>query len=256
MDALLYVLIGLCAASAILSAVLLANQKKSARQYEKIIKQDLEEQQRALRLELSETVQGSVRALGSLIAENQKEGNRAQAERLQHMQQALTDMSTQVENRLKTSAMENEQKLEFIRSTVEKNLSGIQTDNNKKLDEMRQIVDEKLQKTLDARMTQSFQLVNERLEQVYKGLGEMQSLAVGVGDLKKVLSNVKTRGYTGRNPAGCHPFGDPGAGAVRYQRHYLCPWAGAGGIRHQNPRGRRGAYLSARRLQVPYGRLR
>jgi len=62
---------------------------------------------------------------------------------------------------------------------------------------MRRIVDEKLQKTLDERMTQSFQLVNERLEQVYKGLGEMQSLAVGVGDLKRVLTNVKTRGILG-----------------------------------------------------------
>ncbi len=197
MDALLYVLIGLCAVTAILSVALLASQKNAARQYEKIIKQDMEEQQRALRLELSETVQSSVRALGSLIAQNQKESNRGQAERLQRMQQALTDMSAQLENRLKTSAMENEQKLELIRSTVAKHLSGMQTDNNKKLDEMRQIVDEKLQKTLDARMTQSFQLVNERLEQVYKGLGEMQSLAVGVGDLKKVLANVKTRGTLG-----------------------------------------------------------
>ena len=62
---------------------------------------------------------------------------------------------------------------------------------------MRIIVNEKLQKTIDERMTRSFALVNERLEQVYKGLGEMQSLAVGVGDLKKVLSNVKTRGMLG-----------------------------------------------------------
>lgn len=62
---------------------------------------------------------------------------------------------------------------------------------------MRQIVDEKLQRTINERMTQSFQMVNDRLEQVYKGLGEMQSLAVGVGDLKRVLSNVKTRGILG-----------------------------------------------------------
>ena len=69
----------------------------------------------------------------------------------------------------------------------------MQEDNNKKLDDMRQIVDEKLQKTLSERMNESFKLVNERLEQVYKGLGEMQTLAQGVGDLKKVLTNVKTR---------------------------------------------------------------
>ena len=73
----------------------------------------------------------------------------------------------------------------------------MQADNNRKLDEMRGIVDEKLQKTLEERMTQSFRLVNERLEQVYKGLGEMQTLAAGVGDLSRVLSNVKTRGILG-----------------------------------------------------------
>ena len=73
----------------------------------------------------------------------------------------------------------------------------IQEDNNKQIDEMRKTVDKKLQQTLEEKMTQSFALVNERLEQVYKGLGEMQTLASGVGDLKKVLSNVKTRGILG-----------------------------------------------------------
>ena len=106
-------------------------------------------------------------------------------------------MGTRIEQRLGTSSMENEQKLENIRGTVEKRLATIQEDNNKRLDEMRQIVDEKLQRTINERMTQSFQMVNDRLEQVYKGLGEMQSLAVGVGDLKRVLSNVKTRGILG-----------------------------------------------------------
>ena len=80
---------------------------------------------------------------------------------------------------------------------MERQLSTIRQDNNAKLDEMRQTVDEKLQKTLNDRMTESFRLVNDRLEQVYRGLGEMQSLAQGVGDLKKVLSNVKTRGILG-----------------------------------------------------------
>jgi DNA recombination protein RmuC len=76
-------------------------------------------------------------------------------------------------------------------------LSGIREENNRQLEQMRQTVDEKLQKTLNDRITQSFQLVNERLEQVYAGLGEMKTLAGGVGDLKKVLSNVKTRGILG-----------------------------------------------------------
>lgn len=75
--------------------------------------------------------------------------------------------------------------------------SQMALENNSQLEEMRKTVDEKLQKTLDERITQSFKLVNDRLEQVYKGLGEMQNLAVGVGDLKKVLSNVKTRGILG-----------------------------------------------------------
>jgi DNA recombination protein RmuC len=94
-------------------------------------------------------------------------------------------------------AVENEQKLENIRNTMEKKISDLTTDNNKQLEQMRQTVDEKLQKTLEDRISQSFKLVSERLEQVYKGLGEMQNLAVGVGDLKKVLSNVKTRGILG-----------------------------------------------------------
>jgi DNA recombination protein RmuC len=88
-------------------------------------------------------------------------------------------------------------KLDLIRETVEKKITQLQEGNEKKLDEMRNTVDEKLQKTLETRLTQSFNLVSERLETVHKGLGEMQQLAVGVGDLKKVLSNVKTRGILG-----------------------------------------------------------
>ncbi len=98
---------------------------------------------------------------------------------------------------LHSQAVENEKRMEAIRQTVERKLEHIKEDNNKKLDEMRNVVDEKLQSTLENRISQSFKIVNERLEQVYKGLGEMQSLAIGVGDLKKVLSNVKTRGVLG-----------------------------------------------------------
>jgi len=93
--------------------------------------------------------------------------------------------------------MQNEQKLENIRKTMESRISALTEDNNKQLEIIRNTVDEKLQKTLEDRITQSFKLVSERLEQVHKGLGEMQTLATGVGDLKKVLSNVKTRGILG-----------------------------------------------------------
>jgi DNA recombination protein RmuC len=91
----------------------------------------------------------------------------------------------------------NEEKLEAMRKTMETQLRSIQEDNSRKLEQMRMIVDEKLQSTLEKRLGESFKQVSERLEQVYKGLGEMRSLATGVGDLKKVLTNVKTRGTWG-----------------------------------------------------------
>jgi DNA recombination protein RmuC len=91
----------------------------------------------------------------------------------------------------------NENKLENMRATIESRLSMLQNDNNSKLEQMRATVEEKLHNTLENRLGQSFKIVSERLEQVHKGLGEMQSLATGVGDLKKVLTNVKTRGIWG-----------------------------------------------------------
>lgn len=88
-------------------------------------------------------------------------------------------------------------RLDQLRDTVEKKIAEMQSGNEKKLDEMRATVDEKLQKTLETRLGESFKLVSERLEAVHKGLGDMQQLATGVGDLKRVLSNVKTRGVLG-----------------------------------------------------------
>ena len=140
----------------------------------------------ALRTEVVNSTQSSVKNMGDMIAVNQQSFSSSQSEKLSHF-----------EERLKTFSLENEQKLENIRRTMEQRLDDIRTDNNKQLAEMRSTVDEKLQKTLEEKMNKSFALVSERLEQVYKGLGEMQTLAVGVGDLKKVLSNVKTRGIVG-----------------------------------------------------------
>ncbi|HEY4130013.1 MAG TPA: DNA recombination protein RmuC [Gemmatimonadaceae bacterium] len=91
----------------------------------------------------------------------------------------------------------NEAKLDAIRTTVTERLETLQLENARKLDEMRQVVDEKLQGTLERRIGESFKLVSDNLERVQRGLGEMQTLAAGVGDLKKVLSNVKTRGTWG-----------------------------------------------------------
>lgn len=91
----------------------------------------------------------------------------------------------------------NETKMEKVKEAVENKLEGIQKDNSEKLEAMRQTVDEKLHATIEKRLGESFKIVSDRLEQVHKGLGEMQTLATGVGDLKKVLTNVKTRGIWG-----------------------------------------------------------
>lgn len=115
----------------------------------------------------------------------------------QSFAQSQNDRAVQLEQRLHSFSSDNVQSLENIRRSVDEKLESIRRENLRQLDEMRQTVDEKLQKTLEDKMNKSFLLVNERLEQVYKGLGEMQTLAVGVGDLKKVLSNVKTRGILG-----------------------------------------------------------
>ena len=143
-----------------------------------------------LRRELGESVQSSISHLGRMILDQQRAAD-AQGE------SRFKTFELGNEQRLKSFEFNNEQKLEAIRQTVERRLLALQTENALKLDEMRMIVDEKLQKTLETKIAQSFQLVNERLEQVHKGLGEMQTLANGVGDLKKVLSNVKTRGMLG-----------------------------------------------------------
>src|SRR2546430_15166400 len=87
--------------------------------------------------------------------------------------------------------------LETLRGAVEQSLERIRQDNSARLEQMRQTVDEKLHATLEQRLSESFKQVSERLELVHKGLGEMQSLATGVGDLKRVLTNVKTRGTWG-----------------------------------------------------------
>jgi DNA recombination protein RmuC len=96
--------------------------------------------------------------------------------------------------RLEKLSLSNEMKLDQVRNIVESKLSELRDDNGKRLEEMRLTVDEKLQGTLEKRLGESFKQVSERLELVHSGLGEMKNLAVGVGDLKKVLTNVKTRG--------------------------------------------------------------
>jgi len=186
----LYLLV--CAAvSGVLSVVLLAvllvrqaRRKNSA--LPQTLVQELQHSNSLLRQELLSVTQNSVINLGDMLSENLRTSGEHQTQRL-----------TQLESRFRTFSLENAQKLEMIRDSVEKRLAYIQEDNTRQLEKMRTTVDEKLQKTLEEKMNRSFAIVGERLEQVYKGLGEMQNLASGVGDLKKVLSNVKTRGILG-----------------------------------------------------------
>ncbi len=114
------------------------------------------------------------------------------------LRQQFGDLLKQLETQNKQSL----EALKDVRGAVEKQLNDIREDNGKRLEEMRKTVDEKLQDTLEKRLGESFKIVSERLELVHKGLGEMQTLASGVGDLKKVLSNVKTKGILGEYQLG------------------------------------------------------
>lgn len=116
--------------------------------------------------------------------------------------QTMADMASKSESATMEFTKMARDDLERIRETVAKQLDSVRSENTKQLDAMRQTVDEKLQTTLNKRLNESFAQVSTRLEQVYKGLGEMQTLAEGVGDLKKVLSNEKTRGIVGEYQLG------------------------------------------------------
>lgn len=138
------------------------------------------------------------------IAVNRRETSGNAQQMRDEMARTLKDFSAMIT--ANTTALLNKQseqnhltaqRLDQMRETLEKKMAELQTGNERKLDEMRATVDEKLQKTLETRLGESFRLVSERLEAVHKGLGDMQQLATGVGDLKRVLSNVKTRGVLG-----------------------------------------------------------
>ena len=128
---------------------------------------------------VSETLQTSVQSMSTTLAQGQSGQQQILTQRLQSLEAA------------------NTQKLEELRKTLAENMTALQAENAKKLDEIRHTVDEQLQDALQKRVTESFKAVNDQLEQVYKGLGEMQNLAADVGGLKQVLSGVKTRGILG-----------------------------------------------------------
>lgn len=143
-----------------------------------------------------EDLENRLAQLQSQLQESQK-GDAALLARQDLLIQSMEGSLEKLQMHQTHSAMQTEQKLDQMRRSLGDSLERMQAGNQAQLDGIHKTVDEKLQQTLDRKLNDSFQLVSERLEQVYKGLGEMQTLATGVGDLKKVLSNVKTRGVLG-----------------------------------------------------------
>ncbi len=137
------------------------------------------------------------RELRSDIADGRREAQDSAQKQRTELSGRFNDFSQPVLAQMKTLTDANEKRLGEVRSTLETRLKDLQFENASKLDEMRKTVDEKLHVTLEKRLGESFKQVSDRLEQVHKGLGEMQTLAAGVGDLKRVLTNVKTRGTWG-----------------------------------------------------------
>lgn len=153
---------------------------------------------------LREELAGSVGRFQEAVLRRLHENTGAQMAQLEafaNILQNFTRVSDQKADRLREEVQamreSNEQRLDKLREVVDGQLKALHDDNSRRLEEMRRTVDEKLHATLEKRLGESFRLVSERLEQVHKGLGEMQALATGVGDLKRVLTNVKARGIWG-----------------------------------------------------------
>ena len=151
---------------------------------------DFMDRQQKLQAQHQQTVQQGENARFEQFSQNTQNN-------IETLRKTVNDMAKGLDDRFAVFQKQNEEKLSEMRQTLEKKVGDMQQSNEKKLDEMRQTVDEKLQKTLEERLNQSFKLVSDRLEQVYKSLGEMQKVGEGVNDLRKVLSNVKTRGIFG-----------------------------------------------------------
>ena len=157
------------------------------------VEQVIKDEITANRKETAHSQQQARQELGSALKSSSESLQQRMVDNIRMQKDQLDSFSKQ----LMAMAKLNEERMEAMRQTVETQLRAIQEDNTRKLEQMRATVDEKLQTTLEKRLGESFKQVSERLEQVYKGLGEMRNLATGVGDLKKVLSNVKTRGTWG-----------------------------------------------------------
>ncbi len=159
-----------------------------------------DETEHAIREELRGGREESTKAARELreeVSASQKSSVDTVVKTVSEMGKTQSDQMESIAKRIQTLTESNEIHLEKLRGTIDSQLKHLQESNEKKLDQMRETVDEKLQSTLEKRLGESFKLVSERLEAVQRGLGEMQNLAAGVGDLKRVLTNVKARGTWG-----------------------------------------------------------
>ena len=181
----------LAALAVVLLIVLLL--RRPERALESALREEQREGRGELRGQLADSIQRTDARLDELRAALTDDAHKSRSELALRQQQFEENLST----RLRELGDRNTQTLGEMRATLESQLKSLQAGNEQKLEQMRATVDEKLQSTLEARLGQSFKLVSERLEAVQRGLGEMQALAVGVGDLKRVLSNVKKRGGWG-----------------------------------------------------------
>ncbi|WP_028918118.1 DNA recombination protein RmuC [Pseudoxanthomonas sp. J35] len=214
--ALLYLLAGLLlAVLALLLALFLRRPEAALERLRTQLEEALRSEQRDGRLELRQQLDGLATSQGQRIdgfARHLADLGTRTDTRLDQLRDTLTEdarksrqetgeiqtrFMEQVSAQLRELTQRNEQRIGEMRATLEQQLRALQEDNARKLEQMRETVDEKLQSTLTTRLDSSFKLVSERLEQVQRGLGEMQTLATGVGDLKRVLTNVKTRGTWG-----------------------------------------------------------
>ncbi len=192
-EALLFWLIplaaGLNAALLVLVVIFSMRAQKASQGAGREVRDELRagrEEARSAGRELREEVSGGLKSTNEVLSQTLGNMGKIQQGQLEGMTKQLRELTES-----------NQGALERIRLTFDSRVKELQAGNEKKLDEMRQTVDEKLHHTLEKRLGESFKLVSDRLEAVHKGLGEMQTLAAGVGDLKKVLVNVKTRGTLG-----------------------------------------------------------
>jgi DNA recombination protein RmuC len=160
------------------------------------IKGDVERLDRTMR-EDAERASDGLRKIGAELRSQGNEAEARQKESLADFRTQLLQMSENMHGRLEANRLSLDEAAKYLREELAKQMGALREENSAKLEQMRKTVDEQLQGTLEKRLGESFKLVSERLEQVHKGLGEMQTLAGGVGDLKKVLDNVKTRGTWG-----------------------------------------------------------